>query len=260
VSLVLEKKKVSVSAVDITSHALLDYNSKNFESDASKFNEIKKTQLLNGNITQWFNTPSDDVFFIEGKIRFIDELKEDNHGGIVWYDGTKEYYVFLRHNRLAVFNSIDKEFVSVEIDRKKEFWHELRIVYLDETIDIFVDNELKLQILKTKSGDPLISRVGINTFNSVAEFEPLKLGIGTPSFIDVKNQYYYPISALALSNIKYKTIEERDLSKFSTNNIILTFDPSIDESSKYLEFVKMGGTLTILNTNKKFDGMISSLF
>ena len=78
--------------------------------------------------------------------------------------------------------------------------------------------------------------------------------------------HYYPLSALALSNLGYDTFMDGDLSVFSKKAIILTSDPILEtnemrgnrgnqndkfvteqEFDRYLEFAKLGGTLIVMN-------------
>src|SRR5439155_10845449 len=66
---------------------------------------------------------------------------------------------------------------------------------------------------------------------------------------------YYPVSALALSKIKYETFLDDDPSFFSKNNIVLTFDPP--DIKDYLDFIKRGNSLVVLNTNDEFNGGFS---
>jgi hypothetical protein len=74
---------------------------------------------------------------------------------------------------------------------------------------------------------------------------------------DINNTYYYSLSALALSKIKYQTFAVGDFSAFSKKNVVLTFDP-VDVSA-YLKFVKDGGNIILLNSGDDFSGGFSKL-
>jgi hypothetical protein len=74
--------------------------------------------------------------------------------------------------------------------------------------------------------------------------------------------YYYSLSALALSKASYDIYEQGDFSAaLSKKMIILTSDPSPAElfvsNYRYLEYVKNGGTILIMN--KDFKGAFSNL-
>ncbi len=73
--------------------------------------------------------------------------------------------------------------------------------------------------------------------------------------------YYYSLSALALSKASYDIYAQDDFSALSKKMIILTSDPSPAElfvsNYRYLEYVKNGGTILIMN--KDFKGAFSNL-
>jgi len=87
-------------------------------------------------------------------------------------------------------------------------------------------------------------------------------------------RHYYPLSMLALSNANYDTFVEGDLSAFSKKYVVLPYDPPIihpinDSSLKhpyytdykysnnlvkyYLEYVKNGGNLVVLDSEYDFN-------
>jgi hypothetical protein len=92
-------------------------------------------------------------------------------------------------------------------------------------------------------------------------------------------RHYYPLSMLALSNANYDSFVEGDLSAFSKKYVILPFDPTItgfvndtslqhhyDTSYKYnnnhikyyLEYIRNGGNLIVLDSEYKDDSLDSS--
>jgi hypothetical protein len=171
-------------------------------------------------------------------------------------------------------------FQNQEIKREKGIWYNLKILSLNNTIDIYVDDILRIKAPKTdyyhpsfaeRSIGPSISRVGISSVNSKVEFQPLITGQIPDSGQYFKNQreklylrQYYPISLLALSKIKYDTFLHGDLSAFSKKYVILPFDiPSTnkDDASKFIEYVSRGGNLVVINSRDiNFDGVFSKLF
>jgi hypothetical protein len=139
-----------------------------------------KTVTLKGNETIWSNTiPLNNTNYIESTFRVTDEYKNNqNHSGIVWNDGNnKEYYAFLRSNRLSVYTPDQGEFQSAPLIENREIgkWFTLKVVYVNGEINIFLNNTHKLQIPNT-SKDFDISKVGIRSFNSIAQFKPIKIG------------------------------------------------------------------------------------
>jgi hypothetical protein len=120
------------------------------------------------------------VNYAEIKLRTIGQSKQtDNHFGLTWNDDQKEYYAFLRQDRLSVFTPVDGEFLSTKLvpPREKGTWYTLKIVYTDHTIKIFLNDVLKLQTLKIPSKiNNHITAIGIRSYNSDAEFGPMKVG------------------------------------------------------------------------------------
>ena len=137
-----------------------------------------------------------------------------------------------------------------------------------------------------------ISRIGIRSFHNTAEFQPVVIGhISSPEIIlDSANyqqevyHHYYPVSLLALSDMKYETFAYGDYSALSKKYVILPFDPlpfssTLSSSSsssnpfysndysedqnhtinRYLEYANSGGNLVIIHSDKNFDGMFSKL-
>ncbi|MDP9289815.1 MAG: hypothetical protein M3P08_16680, partial [Thermoproteota archaeon] len=132
---------------------------------------------LKGNETIW-STPlkEKNVNYIEDKLRVAALNKTDNHAGIVWNDGSKQYYVFLRPHQIAIAGTNLKEIESVDaIDRQNGKEYTLKIAYINNTIKVFLDDRPKIQIPNT-AVNAHISKVGIQSFNSIAQFEPIKVG------------------------------------------------------------------------------------
>ena len=121
----------------------------------------------------------------------------------------------------------------------------------------------KIQIPKVSSQVNNISQIGIRSLNTVAEFEPVKIGktsrldIAMPITFDINYNYYYPLNILALSKSKYDTFIDGDFSAISKQNVILTFDPL--DMGTYLDFVRSGGNIVILNTDNDLKGGFSDL-
>lgn len=254
----------------LTYSRILEYNNKSFildsENNNSSYSNTEKIETLNGTTTLWSKPiqKEQNIDYVEIRFRIVTENYTDTHSGIVWKDGEKLYYAFLRSDKLSVYTPINGEFLSAKIDypRKNGIWYTLKIIYARNSIDVYLDDALTIQIPKNSSDVDSISQIGIRSFNMVTEFEPLKIG-QTSRFdaestkFDVNSNYYYPINTLALSKTGYDTFEDNDFSAFSKDTLILTFDPL--DTHAYLEFLRSGGTIVILNTDDNFRGGFSNL-
>jgi hypothetical protein len=193
-----------------------------------------KTVTLKGNETIWSNTiPLNNTNYIESTFRVTDEYKNNqNHSGIVWNDGNnKEYYAFLRSNRLSVYTPDQGEFQSAPLIENREIgkWFTLKVVYTNNTINIFLDNIPKIQIPNVAANNnnnnnnasQTISKVGIRSFNNVAEFKPLKVGSAA-----IQQQ------GVNYAEIKLRTIGQ---SKQTDNHFGLTWN---DDQKEYYAFLR----------------------
>jgi hypothetical protein len=167
-----------------------------------------------------------------------------------------------------------------EIKRQKGLWYNLKILFLKDNVEVYLNDILRIKVpaqdyYDLSSGEKNITghsmyRVGINTYYSKSEFQPLILGqipaVGEhsyPSYQKIYYQHYYPLNLLALSKIKYDAYIDGDMSAFSKKYVVLPFDKSQyqkNEAIKYMEFVSKGGNLIVINSDNKFDGIFSELF
>jgi hypothetical protein len=104
--------------------------------------------------------------------------------------------------------------------------------------------------------------VGIRSVNSITEFSPLLAGRlqdtrNSNASFDSQFNYHYPLSLLALSNASYTTLFEGDLGIGSKRNIVLPYDPP--KADRYLDYVRNGSTLVVINSNNSFDGGVGKL-
>ena len=256
VALLLPDIQYPANSLTIFSNSPMDYKSNPLVLPNSKSSQVTRSEIVSGNHTLFFDVSATNVNSMESRFMIINQTSDDNHSGIIWEDGGTEFYSFLRSGKLSFYDAYHGEFVSADMNRENGVWYTLKIVYVDKIIQVFVNNELKLQITRNTSDIPNISKVGIRSYNSAAEFELLKVGQLSSDF-NLKYNYYYPVSALALSKIKYETLSDQDSSKFSEKNVIITVDPL--EESRYLEFVKNGGNITVLNSNGDLRGEFSKI-
>jgi hypothetical protein len=237
---------------------------------------------------------NDSINYIESAFRIIGENKTSNDAGIMWDDENNEYTISVRDDRLEVLaesidtdnpnRSVDKKLIdAMEIKRENGKWYTLKVAIIDGLIKIYVNDLLAAEVPTInnfsgstnttvitndiKNNNNTISRVGLFSFNNIAEFKPIKIGQISDTEnkrfqVETNYHHYYPLSSLALSNSGYETFVDGDFSSLSKKTIILTWDPmenSLDNYNKYLEFVRKGGTLVVINTDKNFSGLVSKL-
>lgn len=233
------------------------------------------------------------VNYIEGKFRLIAENKGRSDFGIKMQDNThnQEYYVSfdkdsIKLKQKSTVEDSDAELVLSQSQQlapeQSALWHAIKILILKDTVNIYLDDILKIKATKSPFADfSSMSRIGISANRNIVQFEPLHIGYLSDSAFEsyqkagikqTSNQLYYPASALSLSKLRYETFVEDDLSVFSRNNVMLTSDPKLEliegtkretQNSKfkfeekiskerfdlYLEFVRTGGTIIVLNSN-----------
>jgi hypothetical protein len=255
------------------------------------------------------------VNYVEAKYRLVAENKTRNDFGIRMEDKTnnQQYYVTIDKNSLdlkqksLLENMSNKERILSQYRElpieQRGLWHTLKILVLKDTINVYLDDMLKIKAPKSSFVENFssISKIGITGNKNIVQFEPLKIGYLSESALesyqknnmrDTYNRHYYPLSALALSKIGYDTFIDGDSSAFSKNNVILTSDPRLElganekwianvsgtqdrgviseeEFNRYLEYVKLGGTLIVMNqdsnisnhdnSNKSEQGAFSKL-
>jgi hypothetical protein len=122
--------------------------------------ELFSRPILNGNIN-----------YIEGTLAV---RGDQGHAGIRWFDGSQEYYVFLREDKISLWSRSYKEFLSSPFDRKLDTLYTIKILYKDNMINIFLNDSLKMQI--PSSSNTELSRVGIGSHGTSAQFNPINIG------------------------------------------------------------------------------------
>ena len=127
---------------------VLNYNDPTlFNTNGSKLavtgmNVTLKDQSILSNVIQHNN-----ITYIEDTFRTLNiSNPKDNHNGILWYDGSKDYYAFLRPNNLVIFTPDRGEIASAPAAHNVGKWDTIRIVYRASLIDIFLNNVYKIQI------------------------------------------------------------------------------------------------------------------
>jgi hypothetical protein len=252
----------------LISNRTLDYH-KDF-TILNRSLEKDRIVTVSGSTNRWSNMTEDQINYIEGRFRVIGDNKRDTHAGIVWRYGENIYQAFIRPDGgIFISTPSGKEFGSqssaqaeAQSSRGAEAkWYTLKVVdMMNGKINIFLNDVLKVRVHKPFASAS-ISNVGINSFNSIAQFEPIVIGTTQSSaaksdIVNPQNGYYYSLTALALSKLKYSSFVEGDFSAFSKKNIILPFDPV--DAAIYLDSAKKGKTIIVLNADKDFRGGFSN--
>jgi hypothetical protein len=276
--LIVPEKRVNASG----------YESKNGETETLILHGDKKAKTLWSNVIK----ENANVNYVESTFRLIGENKTRNDFGIRIEDdiNNQQYYVSFDGNWLKLvqrsnLEESDKELVLSQDPQmpqeQRGLWHSLKILVLKDTINIYLDDILKIKAIKYPFAENFsgISKIGITANKNIVQFEPLKIGYISDSAFEsyqktitreISNHLYYPVSALSLSKLRYETFLDGDLSVFSKKNVVLTSDPKLEleEGTKkevekyayqfeerilkekfdmYLDFVRSGGTIIVLN-------------
>jgi hypothetical protein len=297
VALVYQKDGSVLASALLDARTLPYYNEFGSPNDSNNV-RLGKTDEIDGvtihgdkERTTFWSKPLEengDINYIEATFRIIGENKTSNDAGIMWSDGDKEFTVSVRNDRLEmleesrdVYNSkerAEKRLVNLrDMQRENGTWYTLKIAIMKDYVDIFVNDMLALQAPNLNklsessfyqpshgttaagiSNNTSISRVGLFSFDNIAQFKPMKIGHVSDSSYQkgLHHSHYYPLSALALSAIGYDGFLEGDFSVLSKKIVMLTRDPTgtAQVDDKYLQFVEKGGILVILNADNNFDG------
>ena len=302
VGLVYNSKVNLISDRHLFNKTLLPYNNDTFDLKQMKVEEtINNTQQGNLNqaqnsivcspaksqgLTAWskglYDLDGSNMNYLETAFRIVDS--HDNTGwsdaGLRWNAGDKQYYASVSKNGLELYqkalgnNSTGEEadkkllYQNTEVPQAENIWYNLKIENLDDSINVYVGDTLKVKYPTLNNGIAKISSVGISCFNDTVEFAPLTVGnipsVGDEGTGETKENYEhnYPLSMLALSKSQYDTFMEQDLSALSKKVIVLSFDPldwDDDRFNHYLQYVNQGGTLLVIKSDN-LNGRFSHLF
>ena len=250
-------------------------NMKNNKDENTKNETIvlKDTSKKN---TLWSHTiPNANVNYIEGRFQIIED-KDNNkrhNAGIVWNDTQKEYYLSANNNSFTLeeksnINQTERRTISQSLEIKSDNeWYSVKIAALRDTTNIYINELPLIQSPRKNAENVSISEVGIRSFRTEAEFEPITIGhISEPCKDCLKKQtyyqQYYPINMLALSQKEYETFTQGDFSALSKKNVMLTSDASgiKDGFNIYMDYVESGGTIVVIDTDNNHRGMFEKLF
>lgn len=241
---------------------------------------IEKITLNSNNtkshLTLWSKNidTSRSINYIETRFRILDENKIGDVSGLKWSDNGKDYFLYISDEGLTLGRQSGKNatsflFTNTAVEKNNWKSYQIAVASLENSINVYIDNILKIKIPKLpEDKDPQgISKVAIYCANNTVEFEPISIAKipSSENFYDkaMKNDYYYPLSAIALSGIEYDSFKHDDFSALTKKAIILPFDSiNLNETlfRKYIDYVKSGGDLIVMNSQENFNGKFSKLF
>ena len=244
-----------------------------------KENQSEKATLYGykkqGGKTIWSKNFEDHgINYIDSMFRIRGENKTgEDAAGIKWREGSATYTVSVSNKGLELRRQLSSDDENLllsqnsEIKRNDWVWYSLKIENLENSINVYVDNLLKIKIPREPPDKPTgIAKVAIYSTKNTVEFEPIQIAKIVPSeeIFQRKTNYenYYPISSLALSGSRYSTFAEDDYSVLSKNIIVLPFDPqNLNDTivNNYLNYVRSGGTLVVINSDGNFVGSFGKL-
>jgi len=266
--------------------SLLEFNNKTF--NLKEKDESILIRNLNGTATVllvskdnstnlWSKTidPIKRINSIEAKFQINSEAVSNDTGyvGLRWYEGDDKYNTKLSNSGFELYQKLRDDqhfkllFNSTEVVKKGSLWYTVNVQSLNNSVKLFVDGILKIEIPKSfKSENQSITKIGLTSDQSNVEFKPIKIWSASElTQINGKTKYYnydYPLSILALSNSTYDIYKKEDFSIFS-NDIIFISENSVlndDVVNKYLEYIRSGGTVVVFNSDSNFNGTFSQLF
>ena len=272
----------------VSDTSLLEFDNKTFDF----YGHEKSVTIQNNNLTQvldlfgakmdkgvtiWSKNISADkkVNYIEARFRIgsENENKSDNVG-VEWQEADKQYYYAkLSNNGLELYQkSKDNQYRKIlsknsDVEKKNWTWYTLKVENKEDSTNIYLNNvKIKAPRVLDNKIEP-ITKVGLTiTYNNV-EFKPLKIGTVYDYLQNIHKgikyyDYYYPLSLLALSKSSYDIFTDKDSSVFS-KHVILVSDSLKDDNvtfKKYLDFVREGGTLIVVNSHNNFSAVLNQFF
>ena len=241
------------------------------KSESATLSGYKK----DGGKTIWSeNLQSPGINYIESTFMILGENNTgDDTAGLKWLEGKNTYIVSLSNRGLELKRQFSNDSRTLLLahyaDVKKNYgvWYSLKVMNLENSINIYLDDLLKIKVPRISSEKPLdISKVALHSVKNIVKFGPFGLAKidNSADLLDRKTKFVnsYPVSSVALSGSKYSTFAEDDYSVFSKNIILLPFDPenwSDTTFNNYLNYVRSGGTLVVSNSHGSMVGQFAKL-
>ena len=200
--------------------------------------------------------------------------KSNSYTGLKWQKDSNDYFIKLSANGLELYQKSvnDKRYKmltnNTEFEMKKSILYKIRIESLSNSINVYVNDLLKIQmpIKPTGKNTEEISRIGLTSYRNKVEYMPVKIWSISDSSQEInkfKNyEYNYPLSLLALSKSGYDVFTEDDFSMFAKSTIIVPDSLNLEDSAtnRYLDYVHAGGILVVINSDNNFNNTFSRLF
>jgi hypothetical protein len=278
---------------DLTQDEISDTRLLQFDNETYDFDDDKSVTVQGDNMSQMLSLlgakmdkgitiwskeiPIEKrVNYMEARFRIVSETEnKPNDVRIEWHEGNNRfYYVKISSSGLELYEILkDKQpkrilLKNAEMNKENLKDYTLKIQSLDDSIGIYLNNQLKIQVPKAPDNkNQTISKLGLTTNYNDVEFQPLKIGSLDDLYQDNERttkyyNYYYPLSILALSNASYDSFSSSDSSVF-TKKVILLSDSLLNDTvtfSQYMDYVLGGGKLIIANSENDFGTIFNQLF
>ena len=241
------------------------------KSESATLSGYKK----DGGKTIWSeNLQSPGINYIESTFVILGENNTgDDTAGLKWLEGKNTYIVSLSNRGLELKRQLSNDSRTLllaqdaEVKKNDGVWYSLKVVNLENSINIYLDDLLKIKVPRISSEKALdISKVALHSVKNIVKFGPFGLAKidNSADLLDRKTKFVnsYPVSSVALSGSKYSTFAEDDYSVLSKNIILLPFDPenwSDTTFNNYLNYVRSGGTLVVSNSHGNMVGQFAKL-
>jgi hypothetical protein len=130
--------------VQLSPNKILQYKDRNvFPADLSKLMTGNRNLTLKSSQTVLSTKlqSTENLNYVGVSLKRIStNNSKDNHAGIVWNDGNKEYYAFLRPNALSLYVSDRGEVASVSAVHPLGKWDTIRVANTGGVIHVFLNN------------------------------------------------------------------------------------------------------------------------
>jgi len=161
------------------------------------------------NETRWSGPLQLNATYIEGSFRIINDKNQagkDYHAGLVWQEGNnRTYYAFVRYPKIVLSDSLSEISCAILVGVNQDNWNKITIVHSGESIYVYYNDTLRVKVPR-EFHSTNISLVGVRSYNTKAEFDPIKVG----QFPQNLSRYLLPEMALTVNknnSISIKTTE-----------------------------------------------------
>jgi aldose sugar dehydrogenase len=133
--------------------------------------------LLMENETHWYAPLQLNATYIEGNFRFdVNETGKDYHAGLLWKEGNnKTYYAFVRPGQIFLSDTINEISCATLVGVNEDSWNKIMIINSGENTYVYYNGSLTMKVPREVNGTD-ISLVGIRSYNTKAEFDPIEVG------------------------------------------------------------------------------------